>query len=287
MFLITGITGHTGGAAAETLLAQGKKVRALVRDTAKAKPWADKGVELMQGDVNDAAALTKALAGVEGAYLMMPPNFAPSPDFAEAKAILAAYVQALGSVHVPKVVALSSIGSAKTEKLGLITVTSLMERAFEKLPMPVAFIRAGSFMENFLYGLHTGQGGVFPIMYTPTDRPVPMIATKDIGAEAAKLLTSDWTGKRYIELGTDLTPDAFASTIGEVLGKEVKAQAVPREAWPAVMESQGVPKGMSAPYEQMLESFNAGWIAFGVPGTEPVAATTTAKEVLTEANRAH
>lgn len=36
MFLITGVTGHVGGAAASHLLAQGKQVRALVRDQAKA-----------------------------------------------------------------------------------------------------------------------------------------------------------------------------------------------------------------------------------------------------------
>ncbi len=38
MFLITGITGKVGGAAAKHLLAQGKQVRALVRDEAKARP---------------------------------------------------------------------------------------------------------------------------------------------------------------------------------------------------------------------------------------------------------
>ena len=37
MFLITGITGKVGGAAARHLLNKGKQVRALVRDPAKAR----------------------------------------------------------------------------------------------------------------------------------------------------------------------------------------------------------------------------------------------------------
>ena len=61
MFLITGITGNVGGAAARHLLQQGKQVRALVRDEAKAAAWAEKGVELVKGAWEDAAVLTQAL----------------------------------------------------------------------------------------------------------------------------------------------------------------------------------------------------------------------------------
>ena len=57
MFLVVGITGKAGGATATHLLAQGKKVRALVRDRAKAASWADQGVELVDGDWNNAAAI--------------------------------------------------------------------------------------------------------------------------------------------------------------------------------------------------------------------------------------
>ena len=53
MFLVTGITGRVGGATAKHLLAQGKKVRALVRNREKAANWADQGVELVDGDWND------------------------------------------------------------------------------------------------------------------------------------------------------------------------------------------------------------------------------------------
>ncbi|MGC2080704.1 MAG: NAD(P)H-binding protein [Xanthobacteraceae bacterium] len=50
MFLVMGITGKVGGATATHLLAQGEKVRALVRDRAKAASWTDQGVELVDGD---------------------------------------------------------------------------------------------------------------------------------------------------------------------------------------------------------------------------------------------
>jgi uncharacterized protein YbjT (DUF2867 family) len=285
MYLVTGITGRVGGAAAKNLLAHGKKVRAIVRTPRKAATWAAQGVEIIEGDWNDAAALTKALAGVEGAYLMMPPIMTPSPDFSEAKAVAAAYTEALKNAPPPRVVALSSIGSEKTEKLGLITGTHIMEEALKQFTFPIAFVRAGSFMENFLYGLQSGQGGVLPIMYTPTDREVPMIATKDIGDEVAKLLTTDWTGLRIIELGTPLTPDSVATQIGQVIGREVKAHGVPRDQWAEAFESQGFPRGSTGAYEEMLDSFNNGWISFGVEGTESVQGPTTPKQVFAEAHK--
>jgi uncharacterized protein YbjT (DUF2867 family) len=81
MFLVTGITGKVGGATASYLLAQGKKVRALVRDRAKAATWTDQGVELVDGDWNDAAAIERALKGVDGAFVMLPAVWAPLARF--------------------------------------------------------------------------------------------------------------------------------------------------------------------------------------------------------------
>src|SRR5579875_697278 len=286
MYLVTGVTGHVGGAAARRLLQQGKQVRALVRDEGKAKAWADQGVELVKGEWEDAAALARALEGVEGAYLMMPPIQTPSPDFREAKAVIASYVEALGKAAPPKVVALSSMGSEKTRGLGLITSTHLLEQALEDVPFPIAFVRAGSFYENYLFGLQAGQGGTLPIFYSPTERKLPMIATEDIGAEVAKLLTTEWSGKRYIELGSMLSADDLAAELGEVLGREVKAQAVPREAWAGVLEGMGMPKGSTWAYEEMIEGVNSGWIGFGVQGTERVEGTTSAKQVFAAAREA-
>lgn len=283
MFLITGITGKVGGAAARHLLAQGKQVRALVRDEAKASAWADGGVELIKGEWEDAAAMARALKGVEGAYLMVPPTQAPSHEFLEAKAVIASYVKALGEAMPPKLVVLSSVGSEKTHGLGLITSTHLLEEALKGQTVPLAFVRPGSFYENFLYGLQAGQGGTLPIFYSPTDRKIEMIATEDIGAEVAKLLTTEWSGRRVIELGSKVSSDELASALGEVLGREVKAQAIPREAWTSTLEHMGMPKGGTWAFEEMNDGVNSGWIGFGVPGTERVKGTTSAKQVFAAA----
>src|SRR6201993_514292 len=242
MFLVMGITGKVGGATARRLLKQGKQVRALVRNREKAAKWADQGVELVDGDWNDATAIAAALKGVEGAFVMLPAVWAPSPDYREAKGVIANYVEALTRVVPPRVVALSSMGANRTSGVGNVTALSLLEQGLRSLPSPVVFVRAGGFFENFLYGLQVAQGGTLPVFYNPTNRKSTMVATNEIGAEVATLLTGPaWSGQRVVELGSMLSANEVAEQLGEILNLDVKAFAVPRAGWAEAFEQFGIP----------------------------------------------
>ena len=287
MFLVMGITGKVGGATARHLLAQGKQVRALVRNREKAAKWADQGVQLVDGDWNDSAAIEMALRDVEGAFVMLPAVWAPSPDYKEAKAVIANYVGALAQATPPRVVALSSMGANRTSGLGMITALSLLEQGFRDLALPIAYVRTGGFFENFLYGLQVAQGGTLPVYYNPTDRKSTMVATDDIGAEVAALLTGPaWSGQRVIELGSMVSADDIATQLGEVLKVDVKAFAVPRAGWPAAFEQLGIPKGQTGPAEAMFDAVNSGWMDLGVEGTEHVPGATSARDVFATAQQA-
>ncbi|MET3900695.1 uncharacterized protein YbjT (DUF2867 family) [Devosia sp. UYZn731] len=280
MFLVMGITGKVGGATAQHLLAQGKKVRALVRNREKAAHWANQGVELVDGDWDDSAAIEQALKGVAGAFVMVPSVWAPSPNYKEAKGVIANYVAALTKAAPARVVALSSMGANRTSGLGMITALSLLEKGFRDLKSPVAFVRAGGFLENFLYGLHVAQGGMLPVYNSPTSRKTTMVATNDIGAEVATLLTGPaWPGHRVIELGSMVSADDVAEHLGKVMKLDVKAFAVPRAGWVEALEQLGIPKGHTGAAEEMYDAVNAGWMDLGAEGTEHVAGTTSARAV--------
>ena len=284
MFLVIGISGRVGGAVARHLLAQGKRVRALVRDPVKAAGWGDQGVELIEGDLNDADGLVKALTGAEGAFIMLPPVYQPSRDFAESRVLIDAYAEALKRVELPRLVVLSSNGAEKTSGLGAITPLSLLERALSELPYPRALIRPGSFYENFLSGLQTAQSGIWATFYANIGEKHPMTATEDIGAEAASLLTGpSWSGARVIELGTMVSAAEVAAALGEVLGRDVAAQPLPRDAWAPALERIGFPRGRTWGFEEIYDGVNAHWIGFGIPGAERVEGTTTAREVFAAA----
>lgn len=285
MFLVMGITGRVGASVAKHLLAQGRQVRAMVRDRPKAAQWAKQGVELVDGELRDPAAIARALDGTEGAFVMLPPVYTPSRDFAESQVLIAACVEALRLAPPPRLVVLSSNGADKTSGLGAITPLSLLEGALSDLSCPRAFIRAGSFYENFLHGLQTAKGGTLSVFYARPAEKSPMTAIDDIGAEAAKLLGGpDWEGERVIELGSLVSPDDVATQLGEVLGHGVTAQSVPRDAWTPTLEKMGFPSGQTWAFEEIYDGVNTHWIGFGVEGAERVEGTTSARDVFASAH---
>src|SRR5579863_9448302 len=127
MFAITGITGNVGGQVARRLLAANQPVRAVVRDVGKGAAWAKRGCEVVSADINDALALTAAFQGAEGVFVLIPPNFDPSPDFREARTIGTALKSALDAARPGNVVYLSTIG-AQAARTNLLTQHTLIEQ---------------------------------------------------------------------------------------------------------------------------------------------------------------
>jgi uncharacterized protein YbjT (DUF2867 family) len=261
MFAITGITGQVGGAVARALIANGQRVRAVVRDAEKGAAWARQGCDVAVAQLDDASALKQAFTGVEGVFFLLPPVFDPSPDFGEARRVIAAVHEALDAVRPAKVVSLSTIG-AQASQPNLLRQHALQEERLGSLPLPITFLRAAWFMENAAWDVAPGRAtGVIPSFLYPLDKPVPMVATEDIGRVAAELLQETWQGKRVVELeGARLSPNDVAAAFARVLGRDVRMEVVPRATWEALFKSQGMKNPL--PRAQMLDGFNEGWIAF-------------------------
>ncbi|MFL9931094.1 NmrA family NAD(P)-binding protein [Paraburkholderia sp. RL18-103-BIB-C] len=262
MYAITGITGKVGGTVARTLLAAGQPVRAVVRDAARARSWAERGCEVATADMDDAASLTAAFEGTQGVFILPPSEFDPSPGFPEARTVIDAVRGALQSAAPGKVVCLSTIGAQATET-NLLTQRTLMEQALRELSMPVTFLRPGWFMENAEWDVAPARDkGVIPSFLQPLDKAVPMVATADVGRVAAQLLQQTWSGVRVVELEGPrrIAPIDIAAAFAKILHRQVLAEVVGRDTWEALFRSQGMKEPM--PRMRMLDGFNQGWIAF-------------------------
>jgi NAD(P)H dehydrogenase (quinone) len=283
MYAVMGITGRVGGATAESLLAQGKSVRAIVRDKAAAKTWIDRGAETVVADSGDVDALSAAFANVDGVFVMIPGNFTPAKDFPETRAIVAALGSALAKAKPPKAVYLSSVGGHQTRGLGLITQLHILEQELRTLPIPNAFLRPAWFMENSQWDVAPAkEKGEVPAFLQPVSRRIPMVATDDIGRTAANVLQQSWTGNRVIEIEGPrrYSPSDIAEAFASLLGRAVRAVAVPREQWAALFESQGTPPDRTAVRIEMLDGFNSGWIDFEQTATEHVTGRRSMPDVL-------
>src|SRR5580692_10612281 len=233
MVAITGITGKVGGEVARNVLAGNQPVRAVVRDLRKGKPWAQLGCDLVRADINDAGALKSAFNGAESVFVLVPPNFDPSPDFHEARATAATLKSAIEAAGPGRVVYLSTIGAQATQS-NLLTQHTIIEQVLEPLPMPITFLRPGWFMENCSWDVPGArEHGAIASFLQPLDKPFPMVATADIGRVAADLLQGLTSNRRVVELEGPhrVTPDGIARAFADLLGQPVKARAVPRTSW--------------------------------------------------------
>ncbi len=66
--LVTGGTGFTGGQLCKRLAADGRHVRTIVRDPARAQHLTEMGVEVCAGDLTDAASVARAMEGIDRVY---------------------------------------------------------------------------------------------------------------------------------------------------------------------------------------------------------------------------
>jgi NAD(P)H dehydrogenase (quinone) len=268
MFAITGITGKVGSQVARSLLAQGQTVRAVVRNRAKGDEWAALGCEIFVASIDDAAAMTEAFRGVEGVFLMTPPNYDPEPGFPDTQRNVAAIRVAIEASRPAKVVLLSTVGAQATEP-NLLNNSGMTEAMLRTVSVPVTFLRAAWFMENASWDIESARSGVVHTFLQPLDHQIPMVATEDIAQTAAELLGESWKGVRIVELeGPErYSADDVAAALASALRIPVRNEIVPRYTWEELFRSQGMKYPLYR--MRMVDGFNEGWIDFesGPQGT--------------------
>src|SRR2546428_623609 len=117
MYVIAGVTGHTGKIAADTLLDKKQPVRVIVR-----KPE-------------------------QGAFVLLPPDPTTSDYLGSRARLTQAITSAVGKAKLPHVVLLSSIGAHIPRGTGPIAALHAAERSLEKSGAQTTFVRAAYFLE--------------------------------------------------------------------------------------------------------------------------------------------
>jgi uncharacterized protein YbjT (DUF2867 family) len=260
MFVVTGATGHTGSATAEALLARGKKVRVVVRDAARAAGWKARGAEVIVASLDDAAALTEALRGAEGAFLMVPPEYGSNDYLGSRRPIVDAFARALEAARPKRTVFLSSIGAQRDAGTGPILSLHYGEERLAKSPARVTFLRAAYFFENWGSVLPVARAqGVLPSTLALGPR-IPMVSTRDIGRVAAEILTGEREAGPVVELvgPAEYAPEDVAQALSKVLAKPVTPVPVAESAIVPTLTSAGFSPNVAELFREMVSGFNSG-----------------------------
>jgi uncharacterized protein YbjT (DUF2867 family) len=261
-YLITGATGNVGGRVTDQLIAAGLTPRVLVRDADKARTRFGAGVEVVTGDLADAASLRGALAGVERAFVVN-----VGVDIAARDAAFAQAARAAGVRHLVK---LSSFG-AQRDDTGLGAWHAAGEAALRASGVEWTLLRPGAFMTNCLAWLPTikAQSTVFS---GAGDGKLAAIDTDDVAAVAVAALTqSGHTNKAYDLTGAEaLTHAQMAALIGKAIGRELTVRPISDESVRANLVRTGMPPAMVDALAAFQPTIRAGGMATITPDYERV-----------------
>jgi uncharacterized protein YbjT (DUF2867 family) len=264
MYAVAGVSGHTGKVVADTLQAKGQPIRVIVRDEKKGVSWKGRGAEVGLANLDDEAALARALSGTKGAYVLLPPDAATTDFFGSRAKMIEAIGRAAVRAGVPHLVFLSSIGAHLPKGHGPIGAPYRAERRFETLGIGTTFVRAAYFLENYGGALAPARNdGVLP-SFLPTNFTHAVVATTDIGRTAAQALLDGPRGRRVIELSgpADVTPADIAAALTDLLGRSVKVVEAPLDAVVPAFMSFGMSQHMAEIYREMYAGFIAGGITW-------------------------
>ena len=180
MILVTGTTGTNGSEVVKALARRGVAARAMMRSV-KDGGELPSGITAVAGDFDDAAALDKALAGVEGAFLLT-----PSTEHAEAQQLR--FVKAAARAGVRHIVKLSQFAASPDSPVRFLRYHAAVEQAIRASGMDWTFLRPNLFMQGMLQfaGMVRDKGMIAaPI----GDARVSVVDVRDNAAVAAAALT--------------------------------------------------------------------------------------------------
>jgi uncharacterized protein YbjT (DUF2867 family) len=272
MYVVAGVSGRTGAVVADDLLRSGEQVRVIVRDPAKGEPWRARGAEVAVASLDETSALTRALEGAAGAYVLLPEDPRTTDPFRDARRMVEAIAEAARDSALPHLVLLSVLDAPLAGKAGIISALTAAEQRLGQVPAPVTitFLRAATFMESWAAMLPAIAEGALPTFIDP-DRVVVTVSVRDVGALAARVLRQGPPARSpaVLELAgpEDFSPRRLAGVLSELRGKPVTAQPVPGEAVVPILTSQGISPQLAEQVRLLYQAIGRGEVV--TPGERP------------------
>jgi uncharacterized protein YbjT (DUF2867 family) len=228
MILVTGATGFVGPKVVHALRAEGRDVRALVRDPSHADTLRTWGCDLAEGDVTDTASLTRAVAGCDAVVHLVSIIAGSRSDFERVMTRgTENLVAAAKDAGMRRFVLMSALGVSEETR-------SLTPYYAAKWEMEATVQASGLehviFRPSFVFGRDGGVLPVFirqvrwspvtPVLGDGRSRIQP-IWVDDVAAYFAKSVDLPAAANRTFELGgpDEVTWNELYERIAKVLGK--------------------------------------------------------------------
>lgn len=248
--LVIGATGPQGYPVAEKLIEAGFNVRALVRNPAKAENLAAKGVEIIKGDLEDAASVTNAMNGQDGVFMLI--SFFTGTH-AQAKTVIDAAATANVSRIVWNVagrILPFDTGNPAVDKWRPILAD------LELSGIPFTALQPTVYMENFLIPAIAQEVAENNVLAYPMPEAVrcQWISHQDAAAYVVAAFKVDNRDNLLIEVGgpEKLSGAQIAERFSNVLGREITFRPMPPEEFAQIIAYGGNEEAVVSHYRNIF-----------------------------------
>ncbi len=237
MFAIVGAAGKVGYSASRALREAGLPVRAILRDPAKAARLHEIGCEVVQADLQDTAALVRAIDGADAVQIILPVAPQAKDTIADMVRSIASLAAALERTRPQQVLAISDYGAHVTADIGMPSMFRSFEARLSRVGGRKLFLRSAEHMEGWARTLPQAiASGTLRSFHDPVDKVLPA----DLGRIAADLLSRPAERKEREILHAEgpyrYSPADVAAALSELSGRTIEVQAVPRSRRQASLE---------------------------------------------------
>lgn len=261
MIVITTPTGQVGREVLDHVLDGAEPIRVVVRDPTRLSPKVRERVEIVQGSLADSEVVTKAFAGADAVFWLLPPNPRAENVVAHALDFARPVCEAIISQGVRRVVGISTLGRGIARNAGQISAALAVDGLIESTGVHYRAVCPPSFMENILWQVEPIRSqGMFALPMSG-DRRRPSCTTRDIAAVAAGLLLyGTWSGQDSVPvLGPeDLSYNEMAEIMSDVLGRPVRFQQISGEDYKATLTRFGSTDGYAQGLVDMMARIDEG-----------------------------
>ena len=252
--LVAGATGNTGSAVADLLLAEGRRVRALVRDEDRAAGLREQGAEVAVVDLDRPETLSDDLLdGVTGVYFV---TWNGPSALTQSRNLLATIKR---SGAAPHIVRLSGFGTLQSR---IISELATCEDDLKASGLPWTILKPTFFMQNVMMAAQTvkEQGAVY---FDWGSGKAGMVDSRDVADCAVGVLTGEAgavEGETFVLTGPASIGFAdVAEILSRVTGRPVDYVPVPHEAAREAMLAMGLPEWIVEGFVELAAGFEDGF----------------------------
>ncbi|HEY9799235.1 MAG TPA: NmrA family NAD(P)-binding protein [Leptolyngbyaceae cyanobacterium] len=186
-------------------------------------------------------------------FLLNPPAEPATDTDVEERKTLASILEAITDSGLEKIVAESTYGAQPGSQIGDLGVLYEMEQQLAAQSVPFSIIRAAYYMSNWDFSIQSAKQDGIIYTFFPTDFVLPMVAPRDIGQLAARLMTQpiENTGLHNIEGPEIYSSLNVAQAFAKVLLKPVKVVEIPRDQWIKTMRNMGFSNSAAVSFSNM------------------------------------